>query len=497
MKTLFLNPPVLSGAIYMKEIGRCGRRSVAGELWPQTGLACLAAVAEAKGHEARLIDAMAEGMSVYALEDQVREWNPDLIVINTTTPTFKNDVAVVAQLRAHCEALMAWTGTHVSALPEASLAESLADVVMINEAENTLAELLDVMAYNLKRQNSDDPARALATVRGIVWREHGGPIGRTPPRPPEPDLDAFPLPARHLMPNTAYRMPFFSDGPFTTVIPSRGCPWGCSFCRAGTVWGRKIRQRSVANVMGELRQIVQDLGIGAVVFMTDSLTLNRDWALELFQAIADEDLRFQWICNSRVDAVDLPLLEAMKRAGCKMVSYGVESGDPVILRRMKKRITLEQSRNAMALTRQAGLLSMAYFILGMPGETWATVRRSIRFAKEIRPDYVNFHIATPFPGTRLYADAQARGWLTTDDWDAYEEEGSAVMEAGELTVAELERAQKMAMRAFYLRPGRLLRELRALRSPADFLVRLRAGYKMVATVFGRKADPGPPERPQP
>jgi len=483
VKALFLNPPALTGEIYMKEIGRCGRRSVAGELWPQTGLAYLAAVAEREGHEARIIDAMASRVGIEALAQDVRQWRPAFVVANTTTPTFNNDAFVIGRLRDGCGAPIAFTGTHVSALPEESLASSRADLVIINEAEETLRELLQAMAAGGAQPARGDLQSSFPAIAGLAWRGDNGTIRRSAPRLPIADLDTLPFPARALLPNQAYRMPFFSGAPFATVIPTRGCPWPCSFCRAGSVWGRRVRVRSPHNVLAELRQIVGELGIPNIVFMTDSLTLNRQWAMDLFQAIIDNGLKFQWICNSRVDAVDFDLLRAMKAAGCVMVSYGVESGDPGILKATRKGITTEQSREAIALTRRAGLKSMAYFIIGLPGETWETVRRSIKFAKSIDPGYVNFHIATPFPGTELYAQAKDKGWLTTDDWSEYEEEGAAVLVAGELSARESKRAQRMAMRAFYLRPARLARELLSIRRPADFVARLRAGLKMIRTVF--------------
>jgi anaerobic magnesium-protoporphyrin IX monomethyl ester cyclase len=484
MRTLFLNPPALTGEIYMKEIGRCGRRSVAGELWPQTGLAYLAAVAEQEGHEARIIDAMAARVGVGALVEDVRQWRPALIVVNTTTPTFKNDAVVIGRLLDCCDALVAFTGTHVSALPEETLATSRADLVVINEAEETVRALLRAMAAKGGSQGArKDLWPLLPEIAGLAWRGDGGTVQHSAPRQPVADIDTLPFPARHLLPNQAYRMPFFSGAPFATVIPTRGCPWPCSFCRAGSVWGKRVRVRSPQNVVAEARQIVSRLGIPNIVFMTDSLTLDRKWAMSLFQAIADDGLKFQWICNSRVDAVDVELLRAMKAAGCLMVSYGIESGDPAILKATRKGITTEQARDAIAMTRRAGLKSMAYFIIGLPGESWETVRRSIAFAKSIDPDYVNFHIATPFPGTELYAQAKEKGWLTTDEWSEYEEEGSAVLVAGELSPAELERAQRMAMRAFYLRPARLARELLSIRRPADLAVRVRAGLKMIRTVF--------------
>ncbi|HUT23562.1 MAG TPA: radical SAM protein, partial [Sumerlaeia bacterium] len=307
------------------------------------------------------------------------------------------------------------------------------------------------------------------------------------------NLNELPLPARHLLPNHAYRMPFFANRPFATVIPCRGCPWPCAFCRAGKVWGRRVRLRSVENVLGEVEILQRGFGIRHIVFMTDSLTLDRDWARGLFAGMRDLRPPLEWICNSRVDAVDADTLGLMKDAGCRLVSYGVESASPDILSRSRKGISIEQSERAIRLTRQAGILSMAYFIFGLPGETAETVEESIRFARRLDPDYVNFHVATPFPGTDLYEEALERGWLTSRDWEDYEEEGSAVLRAGELSPEELVQAQARAMRAFYMRPRRLIKELAQLRGWSDFRAKMRAGLRILSTLKRGKSPPSASE----
>ncbi len=271
-----------------------------------------------------------------------------------------------------------------------------------------------------------------------------------------------------------------------TVIPTRGCPWQCTFCRAGKVWGSKIRSRSPENVIEEIRQIKENLGIRNVVFMTDSLTLDKTWAARFFDAILEQSLEFRWICNSRVDAVNPEILSGMKKAGCLLISYGVESGSQEILDAAKKKITLEDSRNAIQWTREAGILSMAYFILGLPGETPETIEQSIIFACDLDPDYVNFHIATPFPGTELYDIAKEKGWLVTTDWSEYEEEGSAVLRTEALTARDLVCAQKRAMRRFYMRPGRILKEIRSVKSFTQFKARLKAGFSLFRLLSRKK-----------
>lgn len=460
---------MMSGEHFMKEVGRCGRRTVAGELWPQTGLAYLAAVALKEGCDVRLIDAMASGETAEDLANIVRSFAPDLVLIHTTTPTFQNDALVLEQLKMAHPAVYAFVGTHVSALPEESLRRSKADFVFINEAEESLREV--ILKWDDWR----------AGIPGLAIRRDGE-IMVTSECPYIANLDALPFPARHLLPNVKYHMPFFESEPFATVIPTRGCPWKCTFCRAGKVWGSKVRARSPENVIAEIEDMRKSLGIRNVVFMTDSLTLDRKWANRFLDLILERKLDIRWICNSRVDAVDLELLKKMKQAGCLLVSYGVESGNQAILDAAKKMIKLEDSRKAIRLTREAGLLSMAYFIIGLPGETAQTIEESIRFASEIDPDYVNFHVATPFPGTELYEIAQRNNWLATDDWNQYEEEGSAVLRTEALTAEDLVAAQRRAMRRFYMRPSRILKELWRLRNWGQLKARLRAAAAMLGAL---------------
>ena len=478
LRVLFLNPPDLQGGLWMKEVGRCGRKSIGGEIWPQTGLAYLAAMAEQAGAEVVLYDGMVETLSFDALVEKARKlWHPHLIIANSATPTLRNDALILERLREETDALCGFTGPHVSALPAETLHDTSADFGIINEAEETVAEMVRTLAAGKEIYN----------LPGIVYRNlHTGEITVNPARPLISNLDSLPLPARHLLPNDKYRMPFFADHPFATLIPNRGCPWPCTFCRAGRVWGKKVRQRSVASVMAEIKELGERYDIRHIAFMTDSLTLRKDWAQELFEALIELPQPIEWVCNSRVDAVDPDLLCLMRQAGCKMISYGLESGSQAVLDACKKGISLEQSERAIRLTREAGIPSMGYFILGLPGETRETVRESVAFAKRVAPDYVNFHIATPFPGTELFEQAVANKWLTSTDWNDFEEEGAAVMQAGELSIAELEAWQKKAMRAFYMRPSKILQELWRLRSWPEFKAKAKAGLRILSTLGNKK-----------
>jgi radical SAM superfamily enzyme YgiQ (UPF0313 family) len=473
VKILFLNPPILeTGELYMKEVGRCGRKAVAGELWPQTGLAYLAAVAIEEKCDVLLIDAMASGYKIDYILKAVKEFSPDMIIANATTPTFKNDAEILEILKKNHPAIYALTGTHVSALPEESLKNSPADLVFVNEAEGTLKELIK------KRNNWSD-------IPGIAYKKENE-IIITTECPYIIDLDDLPFPARNLLPNDKYRMPFFEDESYATVIPTRGCPWKCIFCRAGRVWGSKVRSRSPENVIRELEDIKNTLKIRNVVFMTDSLTLDKKWVNAFLDLLIKKNLGLRWICNSRVDAVNPEMLIKMKAAGCMLVSYGVESGSQEILDTSKKKIKLKDSENALKWTREAKITSMAYFILGLPGETHDTIKETIKFAGKINPDYVNFHIATPFPGTELYDIALKNNWLSSTDWNDFEEEGSAVLRTEDLTAEDLVKAQSRAMKSFYMRPGRIVKELLAIRSFGQFKARAKAAISLFSTLSGKK-----------
>ncbi|MCE7907830.1 MAG: radical SAM protein [Candidatus Omnitrophica bacterium COP1] len=464
MRILFLNPPLPDGDIYMKELGRCGRRSVGGETWPQTGLAYLAAVALREGQEARVLDGMAEGLTQDQAEARILEWLPDWIITGTTTPTFRQDALFLRTLKGRHGFTVGFTGTHVTALPRECLLESNSDFIFISEAELTLQRLI-----HAPRDHWQD-------VPGVCVNQ-AGEARLGPATEMVANLDDLPYPARNLTPWQLYRMPFSRGEPFATVIPSRGCPYPCTFCRAGSVWGRGIRTRSVENLLGELVEMKEQLGINFFAFMTDTFTLRKTWVHQVMEAM--RPYNFRWVCNSRVDTIDPVLAREMKASGCELISFGVESGNEQILASSKKDITLKQIREGISAAKEAGILTFAYFILGLPGENPETIEDTIRFARELDPDYCNFHIATPFPGTELYEEAKANGWLVHENWEQYEEMGSAVLRTPYISPEALLKAQRRATRSLYLRPKRILAEMKRLRSFQDLVLKGKAALRLL------------------
>ena len=213
-------------------------------------------------------------------------------------------------------------------------------------------------------------------------------------------------PARQLLPNHAYRYLFATRRGFATMITSRGCPFQCTFCDK-SVGGSRWRARQPEDVVEELWEVRHRHGARFVNFYDDNFTLKRDRVVGICEEILRRGLEVEWKCEGRVDGVDGPLLRLMRRAGCRTVAYGVESGNAATLALLRKDVAVDQAREAFGATRAAGLRSLAYVILGAPGEGQEEVRNTVRFVRDIGSDYVQFSTLTAFPGTPLFDKAGA------------------------------------------------------------------------------------------
>jgi len=251
----------------------------------------------------------------------------------------------------------------------------------------------------------------LSEVAGISYKRTDGAVVHNPDAgwlPPE----AIPAPAWEYFDLAPYRLPL-SGRPFLIVAPVRGCPYACSFCTAPIYYGRKLRQRPVAKVVAEIAANVARFGVTEFFVWADTFTADRNYVRRFCTEILAAGLKISWTCNSRVDTIDAETLGLMKKAGLWMISFGLEAGDDGILAAAGKRITIAASRRAVRLAREAGVRTAGHFILGLPGETAATMAATLRLACELPLDIAQFYAAAPFPGTRLYEEAAAKGWLQT------------------------------------------------------------------------------------
>jgi anaerobic magnesium-protoporphyrin IX monomethyl ester cyclase len=449
MRVLFLNPPAGRGPRRMRE-GRCQQRASAwATVWPPLSLARSAAVVREEGAEVRLRDGTVEPFGLDELLEEVAAFRPALVVFNAVTPTIESDLALPTALRrAAPNARYAALGVHVTARTDEAFALGPdLDAVVRGEPEETVREVARCLPAG----------RGLAGVAGLSHRE-GGEVRHEPDRPFIRDLDSLPLPAWDLVDLSRYRSPI-SGRPFVLVGAGRGCPYPCKFCVAPAYYGSAPRLPSPARIGEEIERNVREFGVREFLFWSDSFTLRRDHALGIAEEIVRRRLPVEWACNSRVDHVDERLLAAFRRAGCKAVAYGVESGTQAVLDEVGKHVTLEEIRRAVALTKAAGIAAVAHCVVGYPGETEATIRRTVEFVKEIDVDFAQFYCATPLPGSTLFDEAQAKEWLTTSDWSRYDQD-NYVLRTADLDAETVMRLRDEAYRSFYFRPRTLWRALR-------------------------------------
>lgn len=296
-------------------------------------------------------------------------------------------------------------GIHASALPEESLDNKSIDFVVRGEGEVTFYELLEAIQC---RKDVED-------VAGISFRKNGG-VYYTRNRALIPELDAIPYPARDLFNQDGYlrRYSRIWGVRSATVLSSRGCPFECSFCAAHCIWTRMWRVRSPENIIGEVEELISRYKIEEINFTDATFTIDRKRVLDFCNLLRKENFNISWQCNAHPATINREMLESMKAAGCKMISLGVESGSPKILKEMKKGVSIEKVEEVFRIAREVGIKTFAFFMIGYPSDDFETIKETERLISEIKPDYTGFTILIPFPGSELYQVAKEADCLDFD-----------------------------------------------------------------------------------
>ncbi len=440
-------------------------------------LAYTAAVVEQAGFEVAFLDAIMDELDIPEFAQQVCGLGPRLALLETSTPSIEFDLQTAAAIKESSPGTyVALLGSHVTQFHHETVADNPAvDAVIRGEFEHTAADLAQAL-----RNGSP-----LSNVLGLTYRDAEGLVRANGNRPLFEPLDRMPFPARHIVKGDGYRAGIYSGGRPTTMISSRGCPYRCTFCLwPDILYGHKFRARGAANVVDEIEQVVRTYGHDEIYFDDDTFTLDRQRVLDICRLIQERSLHkeVEWIAQCRVDTVDHEVLSAMKAANCGYILFGVESGSPEMLEKMRKGITLERVREAFRLTREIGIKTQAFFLFGIPGETQGTIRQTIELAKEINASSTQFAVAIPHPGTALYDECKANGWLTTENWADYTSEASLI-ETPWLTAQEVEEARIRAYREYYYRPQFIVGEALRIRRLAD-IKRLARGANSVRARIG-------------
>jgi anaerobic magnesium-protoporphyrin IX monomethyl ester cyclase len=394
---------------------------------PPLGVTYVAAAFEAAGANVRIFDYIVSRYTPEKLKAQLDEFQPHIVGSTSVTLNFPGAAAIVCAAKRHRPSLITiMGGPHVSFDAAATLENyPEIDLIVRGEGERTVAEL---MARGM------NPA-TWREIKGLSFRLNGQ-IVENDFQPFIEDLDTLPLPARHLLPLSRYR----ALGYPISIITSRGCPYSCIFCLGRRMVGNHIRQRSAPLVVDEIEQILS-YGMDRINVADDLFVSHSGKVREVCCEILRRALRFTWSAFARVNTVDRETLLLMREAGCDSVSFGVESGNPEMLRRIGKGITLQQVREAVSLCREAGIIAHTSFIAGLPGETPETLRETEEFAAGLGSLY-GYHYLVPFPGTTIREEVEKYDLeILTDDWTRYDA-NSAIVRTSSLTPEEIERFVK-------------------------------------------------------
>ncbi len=501
---LLVNPPTPDGGIWIRSQHRVGRRSRENMIWPQVSLAQMAALLH-PDYKIEIIDANAARMGWPEFEKLLEEKRPKYYLTQVTAPTLKNDMYGAFLAKALGAKTMAF-GTHVTPMTLETMRPFPAlDFVLRGEPEMTLRELVDRLegktpsnpkVAKMLRETSRPQSRrvgletvtdtfAVATeespydsILGLAWRNSAGEIVINPDRPFIPDLDDLPIPMHELLPLDKQHMPMMK-GPFTFIVTSRGCPAGCKYCIKHVSYQNSVRVRSAGNMCDELEYLAK-LGIHNIHMYADLFTVNREHVISFCEEIIRRQIKIKWTCNSRVDYVDEEMLTLMGKAGCWFISWGIESANEVVLKRARKGYKKEQAFKALKWAKAAGINNWGYFIIGLPGETEASIQETIAYSKELPLDIALFHVAAPYPGTPFFYEVVENNWFRPGTkWEEVDMDKSTVLDYDNLTAEQLEYWQKRATREWSLRPGPMWTFLKGLNSWQGAKSAINVGWQML------------------
>jgi len=484
MKVLLINPPRFNELI--------GKNPAIVEKHrgfnPPLGVLSLAGYLEAHTrHEVEVIDAQPHGWAYPQLRAELSRHSFDVVGITAMTFTLIDVILTCQAVRdVSPSAKVVLGGPHVHLYPNETILRPEVDFLIQGEGEIAFAEFLDKF-----HQPELWPG-----VKGLVYVDPTtGKIVNNGIAPSTKDLDKLGFPARHKLDVKLYTSLLGRNDVITTMFTSRGCPYRCTFCdRPYSPVISGFRWRSARHVADEMEECLR-LGISEGFIYDDTFTVRKDRVYELCEEISRRKIKFRWDVRAHVNTIDADLLRKMAAAGCDRIHYGVECGNDRMLKVIKKNSTVERIKNAFRWTREAGMETLAYFIIGQQTETREDIEDSIRLARELDPNYVHFTIFCPYPGTEIYFKGLQQGIIKEDVWRKFAEDPKPGYELPvweeNFSRQELRELLVKCYKGFYLRPGYILRNLFRVRSPGELKRKMKAGLSVFRmspnqTVFDKK-----------
>ena len=511
-KVVVINPPNPPDYVSNKDsMGGFGQLfPIGATLFPPLDLFYLASYLVEKKYDVEVLESLAHDLDRDRLLARIGPYaGPALMVIRTSAPTLDWDLSICDAIKKKLpDSRIAIYGPVVPSVKSRIEREPSIDYLIAGDPEPIVEALLTGASRRAGSDNLNVMGQAQSEIAGLTSR-HGTEWVDNPARPFTRDLDSLPFPKWDLVPYQRYRLPKSSarsEVPFLPMLTSRGCPIGCHYCPYPVGQGLPWRYRSAKNVLDEIEHLVRDLGIQYILFRDPMFSLNQKRVIEICNGIADRKLQFVWRCETRIDFLNSATLNAMARAGCEGINFGVESSDVNIQKGVgRKPIEQEEFLKCFALCRQLGIKTFAFFIIGLPGDTVETILDTIEFAIRMNPTWMQFTAASPFIGTKLRDWAVAHG-LVTDDEYAYISSHSVSIGNDHLSKEQVQSLYRFArfIQVYLLNRKGILKDdrpaklhtLAKLAADASSIRLARLAFALGRFWFIRGSQPAPPKLAQ-
>lgn len=475
MRVFLLYPP---GEMYQRGEDRCQisiKSSTANAMRACNDLGYIASVLRKYGDEVFLKDYATEGLPYRDYLTDIQRFHPDVLILSTTNATIYSDIGIINRTISE-------TGKKCKVILKGAIffdaPKKLMEIVDLSNVDVLVGGEIEWVIGDVVHQS-----KAYNEIPCIIYKENGNWV-KTDFSKYNEDLDSIPFPARDLMRNELYVRPDTGEA-MATIQTGHGCPSNCIYCLTPKISGRRLRLRSPRNVLEEMEECYHKYGIKNFFFRADTFTYQKEWVLELCGLLRKSDMygKIQYTANSRVKPLSKEVLHAMKDTGCFMVAFGLETGDPDTMERIRKGVEVDDNYKAIRMAKEAGIPVLGFFMMGFPWETAEHLKKTRRFILSTDCDFIEIHMALPYYGTELYGQCQEAKVL---EKNLYGNDIFHASTTGTKYVAakELLKFRRNTILMFYLRPKYILKKLAECKGNLGVFGRyVKYGFRMLGNMF--------------
>jgi radical SAM superfamily enzyme YgiQ (UPF0313 family) len=445
-KVLFIEPPPTVDWTADSKISKAGRRhpclnETGEQTYSYQNLSC-AAVLRDKGFDVGYLHCSTQRFDTTRACAYIDSHPPDALVIMVEHITSPVAEAISTHAKKRGIAVI-WAGPHVTALHESEIRKDCVDYILRREWDYAVAELLETL----------DAGKSLEQIQGLTWKRKDGTAAVNADRPYIDNLDALPFPAYDLVDLGTFYESVFVAFPAATMITSRGCPFNCMYCSyPQTIYGHRHRTMSPGRVVKEIEYLINDRGVKEIRIDDDTFNIDEKRAIEICKLMIERKVRVLFSVQARPQLMTEELAAWLKRAGCRMVLYGVESGNDDILRKMRKRTSKDEIRRGVRIAKKHGIDVLNCVMLGFYWDTPQTVEETMQFAFELNAEFTQVSSPTPLPGTDYYRLLEKNDCFLSKEWHLHDSVHHSAVRLPHLSNEQLNRYLALFYRRYYRRP---------------------------------------------